>query len=203
MRYLRHDRLLIGVFLADLVAMIFAMPTAVFPQLAFSQYRIGAGGLGLLYAAPAAGALIGSVLSGWVGIVRRQGMAVLVAISAWGAAIIGFGLAGPNLWGVLPLLAIAGSADLVSEIFRNTIIQLSVPDRIRGRTSAFAGMVATIGPSLGDLRAGAAATVMGPVGAVVSGGAACIVGVTILGLTLPELRQQRAAVFGPVAEPLS
>ena len=190
--YLRNDRLLIGIFLADLVAMIFGMPTAVFPQLALRTYGIGVGGLGLLYAAPAAGALLGSVFSGWIGSIRRQGVAVLTAIGGWGAAIIGFGLAGSHLWGALLLLAVAGTADLVSEIFRNTIIQLAVPDSMRGRMSAFAGMVATIGPSLGDLRAGAAASIIGPVSAVVSGGIACIVGVSVLGLTLPELRRQRS-----------
>lgn len=190
--YLRKDRLLIGVFTADLVAMIFGMPTAVFPQLALRTYGIGVGGLGLLYAAPAAGALLGSVFSGWIGTIRRQGVAVLTAIAVWGAAIIGFGLAGSRLWGAILLLAVAGSADLVSEIFRNTIIQLSVPDSMRGRMSAFAGMVATVGPSMGDLRAGAAASIIGPVSAVVSGGIACIVGVSVLGLTLPELRRQRS-----------
>jgi MFS-type transporter involved in bile tolerance (Atg22 family) len=199
--YLRNDRLLVGVFVADLVAMVFGMPTAVFPQLAFGTYRIGAGGLGLLYAAPAAGALLGSVLSGWVGAIRRQGVAVLIAISVWGAAIIGFGLAGSHLWGALPLLAVAGTADLVSEIFRNTIIQLSVPDTMRGRMSAFAGMVATVGPSMGDLRAGAAAAVVGPVSAVISGGAACIVGVSVLGLALPELRRQRSRSVGTLTGP--
>jgi MFS-type transporter involved in bile tolerance (Atg22 family) len=190
--YLRKDRLLIGVFFADLVAMIFGMPTAVFPQLALRTYGIGVGGLGLLYAAPAAGALLGSVFSGWIGRIRRQGVAVLTAIAIWGAAIVGFGLAGTHLWGAILLLAVAGSADLVSEIFRNTIIQLSVPDSMRGRMSAFAGMVATVGPSMGDLRAGAAASIIGPIAAVVSGGVACIVGVSILGLSLPELRRQRA-----------
>jgi MFS-type transporter involved in bile tolerance (Atg22 family) len=197
--YLRKDRLLIGVFVADLIAMIFGMPTAVFPQLALRTYGIGPGGLGLLYAAPAAGALLGSVFSGWIGAIRRQGVAVLTAIFLWGVAIIGFGLAGTHLWGALLLLAVAGTADLVSEIFRNTIIQLSVPDSMRGRMSAFAGMVATVGPSLGDLRAGSAASVIGPVSAVVSGGIACIVGVTVLGLTLPEVRRQRSRSVESVA----
>jgi MFS family permease len=201
--YLRHDRLLVGVFIADLVATIFAMPTAVFPQLALTTYHIGAGGLGLLYAAPAAGAVIGSVLSGWISAVRRQGLTVLAAIFTWGAAILGFGLAGATMLGALPLLALAGASDLISEIFRNTIIQMAVPDSMRGRTSAFAGMIATIGPSLGDLRAGSAAAAFGPVAAVVSGGGACMIGITVLGLTVPELRRQRSRPVDPLVVPSS
>ena len=193
LRHVRHNRLLLGIFSADLIAMIFGMPTAVFPALALSVLKIGAGGLGLLYAAPAAGALIGSVLSGWVRSVRRQGLAVLVAIAVWGAAVAGFGLAGRALWIGLPLLALAGAADLVSAIFRHTILQLSIPDHLRGRMSAFQLMVVSTGPRLGDLEAGAVAALINPVFSVVSGGVACIVGIVLLAIALPELRRQRAA----------
>ena len=173
--------------------MIFGMPTAVFPALALSVFRIGAGGLGLLYAAPAAGALIGSLFSGWVRGVRRQGLAVFVAIAVWGAAIAGFGLAGRALWIGLPLLALAGGADLVSAIFRSTILQLSIPDNLRGRMSAFQLMVVTTGPRLGDLEAGAVAALVNPVFSVVSGGVACIAGIALLAMAMPEMRRQRAA----------
>jgi MFS-type transporter involved in bile tolerance (Atg22 family) len=193
LRHVRRNRLLLGIFSADLIAMIFGMPTAVFPALALSVFRIGAGGLGLLYAAPAAGALIGSVFSGWVRNVRRQGLAVFVAIAVWGAAIAGFGLAGRALWIGLPLLALAGGADLVSAIFRSTILQLSIPDHLRGRMSAFQLMVVTTGPRLGDLEAGAVAALVNPVFSVVSGGVACVLGIALLALALPEMRRQRAA----------
>ncbi|MDQ6691750.1 MAG: MFS transporter [Candidatus Dormibacteraeota bacterium] len=190
-RFVRRNPLLLGLFTADLVAMIFGMPTAVFPQLALDTFRIGPGGLGLLYAAPAAGALAGSIFSGWVGNVERQGRAVLLAIAAWGVAIAGFGLAGNRLWIGLPLLAAAGAADLVSALFRGTILQLSVPDSLRGRMSAVHLMVVTTGPRLGDLEAGAVASAFGAVFSVVSGGLACVAGVALLSRLVPVIRQQR------------
>lgn len=190
--YVRSNRLVASLFAADLVAMIFGMPTALFPALALSVLGIGAGGLGLLYAAPAIGALAGSLVSGWIRTVKRQGMAIIVAIVVWGAAIAGFGLAGRALWLGLPLLALAGAGDLVSAIFRGTILQLSVPDGMRGRMSAFHMMVVTTGPRLGDLEAGSVAALVNPLFSVVSGGIACIVGIIVLAALLPELRGYRS-----------
>lgn len=190
--YVRRNRLVVGLFSADLVAMIFGMPSALFPALALSVFGIGARGLGLLYAAPAAGALVASLLSGWVRRVSRQGMAVLFAVAIWGGAIAGFGIAGRTLWLGLPLLAVAGAGDLVSAIFRNTILQLTVPDAIRGRMSAFHQMVVTTGPRLGDLEAGAVAALAGPLFSVVSGGIACVVGIALVAALVPQMRRQRA-----------
>jgi hypothetical protein len=190
--YVRSNRLVASLFAADLVAMIFGMPTALFPALALSVLGIGASGLGLLYASPAIGALIGSLVSGWIRRVQRQGMAVILAIAVWGAAIAGFGLAGRVLWLGLPLLALAGAGDLVSAIFRGTILQLTVPDGMRGRMSAFHMMVVTTGPRLGDLEAGAVAALVNPLFSVVSGGIACIAGIAVLAAFLPELRAYRA-----------
>jgi predicted MFS family arabinose efflux permease len=192
--YVRRNRLVIGLFSADLVAMIFGMPSALFPALALSVFGIGAQGLGLLYAAPATGALVGSLLSGWVRRVSRQGMAVFLAIAVWGGAIAGFGFAGSTLWLGLPLLGLAGAGDLVSAIFRNTILQLTIPDSMRGRMSAFHQMVVTTGPRLGDLEAGAVAALAGPLFSVVSGGIACIVGIALVAALVPEMRHQRAPV---------
>jgi MFS family permease len=198
-RYVARDRLIVGLFASDLVAMIFGMPTALFPALALSVLGIGARGLGLLYAAPAAGALAGSLLSGWIRHVRRQGSAVFAAIAVWGAAIAGFGLAARALWLGLPLLALAGAGDMVSAIFRGTILQLSVPDSMRGRMSAFHLMVVTTGPRLGDLEAGAVAALVNPMFSVVSGGLACVVGIALLAALLPEMWRQRAAAPEPTA----
>ena len=197
LRFVRGNRLLIALFTADLVAMIFGMPTAVFPALALSVFGYGPGVLGLLYAGPAAGALIASVLSGWVTHVKHQGRAVLWAIAVWGAAIAGFGLAGRLLWVGLPLLAVAGGADLVSTIFRGTILQLAIPDAIRGRMSAFHSMVASMGPRLGDLEAGAVAALVNPTFSVVSGGVACVAGIALVAALLPEIRRQ-GTNLGPV-----
>jgi MFS family permease len=191
-RHVLRNRLLVGIFSSDLIAMIFGMPTAVFPALALSVFRIGPGGLGLLYAAPAAGALLASLFSGWVRGVHRQGRAVFLAIAVWGLAIAGFGLAGSKLWAGLPLLAIAGGADMVSAVFRSTMLQLSIPDQLRGRMSAFQMMVVTTGPRLGDLEAGAVAALVNPVFSVVSGGVACVLGIALLAFALPEMRKQVA-----------
>lgn len=196
-RFVRHSRLVVGLFSADLVAMIFGMPTALFPALALTVFGIGAGGLGLLYAALAAGGLAGSLLSGWVRSIVRQGQAVFVAIAIWGLAIAGFGLAGPRLWLSLPLLAVAGAGDLVSAIFRGTILQLVVPDSMRGRMSAFHLMVVTTGPRLGDLEAGAVAALAGPIFSVVSGGIACVAGIAVLAALLPQMRRHRSAAAAP------
>ena len=190
LHYVRSNRLILGLFLADLVAMIFGMPTAVFPALALTVFGYGPALLGLLYAAPAMGALVGSVLSGWVTGVDRQGRAVFWAIAVWGLAIGGFGVAGRMLWIGLPLLAVAGAADLVSAIFRSTILQLTIPDSMRGRMSAFHSMVTTTGPRLGDLEAGAVAALVNPVFSVVSGGVACVIGIALLSAFLPEMRNQ-------------
>jgi MFS family permease len=197
--FVRRHRLLIGLFSADLVAMIFGMPTAVFPALALTVFGLGPSGLGLLYAAPAAGALLGSLFSGWIRDVSRQGVAVLCAIVVWGLAIAGFGLAGGKLWIGLPLLVLAGGADLVSAIFRGTILQLAIPDSMRGRMTAFHSMVTTAGPRLGDLEAGAVAALVNPVFSVVSGGIACVIGTLALAVLLPELRHYRA--FGREVAP--
>jgi hypothetical protein len=119
-------------------------------------------------------------------------MAVIVAIAIWGLAIAGFGLAGNVLWLGLLLLGVAGAADMVSAIFRSTMLQLSIPDHLRGRMSAFQMMVVTTGPRLGDLEAGSVAALLGPIFSVVSGGVACVVGIALLAIALPELRHQRA-----------
>ncbi len=190
--YLRSRRVLIATFLIDLDAMIFGMPRAVFPALAVGVFDVGPEGLGLLYAAPAAGALAGALTAGWVGRVRSQGRAVIWAVAAWGAAITAFGLSGSVFWLGLFFLALAGAADVVSAVYRGTILQLSVPDSLRGRISAVHITVVTGGPRLGDVEAGAVASLVSPTFSVVSGGLACVLGVLALVRFYPELRSYRA-----------
>jgi MFS family permease len=193
LRYMRRSRLLIGLFASDLIAMVFGMPTAVFPALALTVFRIGPTGLGLLYAALGTGAVLASVLSGWVRHVTRQAMAIVVAIAIWGLAVAYFGLAGRQLWIGLPLLAIAGAANNVSAVFRHTILQLTIPDSMRGRISALNLIVAYAGPRLGDLEAGVVASLVNPVFSIVSGGLAATAGILVLVTLVPEMRSQRAA----------
>jgi len=190
-RYLKGRRLLVGTFLIDIDAMVFGMPRALFPALGTGFFGGGALTVGLLYAAPGAGALIGALFTGWVGGVRRQGRAVIIAVVVWGGAIAAFGLV-PWLPLGLFLLALAGAADVVSAVFRNTILQLSVPDGLRGRLSSVHIAVVTGGPQLGDAKAGAVAAVTSPWFSVVSGGLACILGAVALARWIPELARYDA-----------
>lgn len=187
-RFIRSSRLLQGTFLIDINAMVFGMPRALFPALGLGVFGGGASTVGLLYAAPGTGALLGALTSGWVSRVVRQGMAVFVAVAVWGVAIAAFGL---TTWLplALVLLALAGAADVASAVFRNTILQTAVPDALRGRLSSMHIAVVTGGPRLGDLEAGAVASLTTPRVSVVSGGLACTLGVVVLGWLLPELRR--------------
>jgi MFS family permease len=190
--YLRGRRVLQSTFTVDLIAMVFGMPRALFPVLASTAFHVGPQGLGLLYAAPAAGALVGALTTGWVRHVRHQGRAVLWAVALWGAAIVGFGFSTDAFWLGLVFLAVAGGADVISAIFRSTILQGTVPDSLRGRLSSIHFMVVVGGPRLGDAEAGLVAQLTWPVFSVVSGGVACLVGVGALALLVPRFRRYHA-----------
>jgi MFS family permease len=196
-RFMGSRQELVGVFVIDLNAMVFGLPRALFPALGERVFGGGAATVGLLYAAPGAGALVGALTTGWVGRIRRQGLAVLVAVAAWGAAIAVFGFT-TALPLALALLAVAGAADVISAVFRNTILQLTVPDSLRGRLSAVQIAVVTGGPRLGDVEAGAVAAAAGTRFSVVSGGVACVLGVLACGWLLPAFR--RASVLSPEGE---
>ncbi len=164
-------------FYEDIVAMVFGMPRALFPAIAANWYggstRDVALVLGLLSAAPAAGALVSGVLSGPLGRVRRQGRAIVYAIVMWGVTIAAFGLV---RWLPLALLflALAGAADNVSAVFRSTILQAATPDEFRGRLQGVFTVVVAGGPRLGDVEAGVVAAMFGEAFSVVSGGIACV-----------------------------
>jgi len=189
-RFVRRSQQVQGAYLIDVNAMVFGLPRALFPALAATTFGGGATTVGLLYAAPGVGALIGALTTGWVGQIRRQGLAVTVAVIAWGAAITGFGLV-PWLWAALPLLAVAGWADVISAVFRNTIIQFAGPDEMRGRLMGVQTAVVAGGPRLGDLEAGAVANAFGDTASIVSGGLACVAGALLVAAALPGFRHQR------------
>ncbi len=195
LRFVRGRQAIQGAFLLDINAMVFGMPRALFPALAVTAFGGGASTLGLLYAAPGFGALIGALTTGWVGRVRRRGLAVIIAVIAWGAAITCFGLT-RSLPLALPLLAVAGCADVISAVFRNTIIQLAVPDALRGRLMGLQMAVVTGGPRIGDLESGAVANAFGDTTSIVSGGLACVVGAILLARALPGFRRQLAPAPG-------
>jgi MFS family permease len=190
--YLTRRRVVQAAFSADLVAMIFGMPRALFPLIAVAQFHQGAAAVGLLFAAPAVGALLGALTGGWVSRVRHQGRAVLWAVVTWGASIAAFGVVGDRLWLGIALLALGGAADVISAIFRATIIQLSVPDQLRGRLSGINYLVVAGGPRLGDLEAGLVASVFSPMVSVVSGGLLCIAGAGLIAWLVPSFRRYQA-----------
>jgi MFS family permease len=183
-RFVRQKKVLLGMFLVDSNAMVFGMPRALFPALALQRFHGGAGILGLMYAAPYAGAFVSSVLSGWIGHVRRQGLIVAVAAALWGVAIAAFGFA-DSLWLALILLAAAGAADNVSAVLRGTILWTVTPDPLRGRVSGieFAQVAAT--PAIGNVEAGLVASLTSLRFSIVSGGLACVAGTVLVALAVP------------------
>lgn len=187
LRFALSRRVILSTFVIDLDAMIFGMPTSLFPVLALDVFHAGPTGLGLLGAAPAVGALLGALLSGWVSSLRRVGQAVIVAVAIWGVAIALFGLSTFSFALALVFLAVAGAADVLSAVFRSTIVQLTTPDELRGRVSSIHILVVTSGPRLGDIEAAAAAAVIGAQASVVSGGILCVIGVAVVAKLFPEL----------------
>jgi MFS family permease len=184
--FLRERRLLQANFAIDLNAMVFGMPTALFPAIGTTVLAGDATTVGLLYAAPGAGALAAALTSGWVGSIRRQGRAVIASVVLWGAGIAAFGLSRAVPLALI-FLAIAGGADVISAVFRNTILQLAVPDNLRGRLSSIHVGVASGGPRLGDFEAGAVASLVSVPFSVVSGGVACVIGAAVISRLMPEL----------------
>jgi MFS family permease len=183
-RFLKGRQALIGIFAVDTNAMVFGMPSALFPAFALHRLHGDAATVGYLYAAPYAGAFVGSLVSGWTSHVRRMGLGVTIAACAWGAAIGGFGLT-TSLWPALVLLAIAGGADFFSAVLRSTILLRSTPDHLRGRLLGIEFTQVASAPNLGDLEAGILASLTSLRFSIVSGGVLCIVGCAVAALALP------------------
>jgi MFS family permease len=171
-------------FLVDIAAMVLALPRALFP--AAAEGFGGGPAVGWLFASIAIGAVVAGLASGWVGRVRRQGVALVVAIVVWGLAVAAAGLA-DVLWLAVLLLALAGAADLVSAVYRQTILQTYAPDELRGRMQSVFIIVVSGGPRLGDLRAGATAAAFGVGVSWVGGGLLCAALVSLT-LLVPALR---------------
>jgi MFS family permease len=186
LRFVRSNRALLGSFVIDLSAMTFGMPRALFAVLALTVFHAGAEGTGLLYAAVAAGAVVGAVTTGWLEGARWLGRIVIGAVIVWGLAIAAAGVA-PTLWTCAALLAVAGAADSVSALCRVVINQAVTPERMRGRMSSVFSLVVTSGPRLGDIESGLAASLVGVTAAVVSGGLLCVLAVGGVMLAFPQL----------------
>lgn len=187
--YARHRPDLLGSYLADLAAMLLAYPGSLFPFLAAALHASWA--TGLMFSAQAAGAVLASVTSRWIGRVHRYGRAIALAAAGWGAAMAGLGLA-PDLGAALACLVAGGAADLLSATFRDTLWNQTIPDARRGRMAGVEVLSYGLGPSAGQLRAGAVADLAGTRVALWSGGLACVAAVGLLCLTLPGFLAQDA-----------
>ncbi|MDT5014326.1 MAG: hypothetical protein QOD39_486, partial [Mycobacterium sp.] len=203
-RYLAGNQVVLMSFVVDLIAMILGMPRALFPQMAHESFRGPVEGgitIALLAAAMSAGAVAGGVFSGWFPRIRRQGLAVVWSIVAWGVAMVGFGVAagladgraGNMLWIALAFLAFGGAADMVSAAFRSTILQQVASDALRGRLQGVFTVVVAGGPRLADAVHGGAAAVVGTTVAAAGGGVLVVVGVFIAVLLAPAFVRYRVA----------
>jgi MFS family permease len=186
LRFVRRNRALLGSFAIDLNAMAFGMPRALFPVLAVSVYHSGAAGTGLLFAAVSAGAAVAALTTGWLEHVSRLGLITIGAVIGWGIAVTA-AAAVPNLWFAAAMLALAGAADSVSAVCRNVINQSVTPDAMRGRMSSIYSLVVTSGPRVGDVEAGAVASLTSARVSMGSGGLACVAGVALIMIAFPQL----------------
>lgn len=175
-RYLRHSPNIAMTFVLDMCAMVFAQPRSLFPAVAGLFFGGGVRTVGVLQAAPAIGSLIAFLFSGWVSKIHRQGIAIAIAVSLYGAAVGLFGVSRILLVGIV-FLALSGAADMVSAAYRSTILQVAAPDNLRGRLQGFFTVVVSGGPRLGDFAMGSVAALASPTTALVGGGVLCIAGV--------------------------
>ncbi len=207
-RYLRGHPVLLMSFVVDLIAMVFGMPRALFPEIAdvnFGGPSEGGLAFALLFAAIPAGAVVGGVLSGWVSRVERHGLAVIVCILVWGVAVTGFGVAAmlaplapaPMLVVAVLLLAIGGAADMASSAFRNAMLMTAATDAVRGRLQGIFIVVVAGGPRVADVVHGAAAAVTGAAVAAAGGGVLVVVGTVLASLAVPAFVRYRVT-RGPV-----
>ncbi|GAB3256359.1 MFS transporter [Alteromonas gracilis] len=206
-RYLKGQPVLLMSFVVDLIAMVFGMPRALFPELADTAFGgPGEGGIAfaILFAAIPAGAVLGGVFSGWVSRVERHGLAVIVSILVWGVAMTVFGLAaffggdqmGWAFWLAIAMLVVGGAADMASAAFRTSMLQTAATDEVRGRLQGIFIVVVAGGPRVADVAHGAAAAMVGTATAAAGGGLLVIIGTVAAALLVPAFVRYR--VTAPV-----
>lgn len=202
--YLRGQPVLLMSFVVDIVAMVFGMPRALFPEIAHTSFGgpdEGGTAFALLFAAIPIGAVIGGVLSGWVARVERQGLAVVVCIVVWGTAVTGFGVAagladgtaGAWLAVAVLMLSIGGAADMASSAFRQSMLLAAASDEVRGRLQGVFTVVVAGGPRIADVAHGGAAAVVGASAAAAGGGLLTVVGVVAAALAVPAFVRYRVS----------
>ena len=184
LRYALRRRDLLATYLVDITAMVMAMPVVLFPALAqdvFEHPQL----LGLLYSAETVGALLATATSGWTARVHHHGRAIVVAAASYGLAVALAGLA-PTIGLTIACLAVAGSADMVSGIFRRTIWNQTIPDPMRGRLAGIEMLSYSVGPIGGQVRAGLVADAWSVRGSIASGGVLCVLGVLATAVALRD-----------------
>jgi hypothetical protein len=207
--YLRGHPVLLMSFVVDLIAMVFGMPRALFPQIAHEGFGGPAGGglaFALLFAAIPAGAVLGGIFSGWVSRVDLQGRAVIVCILLWGASMIGFGvavgLAGrwrtPMLVAAVLMLVLGGAADMASSAFRNSMLMTAATDSVRGRLQGVFIVIVAGGPRVADVVHGASAAAVGTAAAAAGGGVLVVIGTVVAAIAVPSFVRYR--ITRPAAE---
>jgi MFS family permease len=208
--YLRTHHVLLGLMALDFCAMFLGSPQALLPIYARDIFHVGPQGLGAMLSATAVGAVIGVLFAGHLRRIHRQGIGVLIGVTCWGLCVVLFGLTNGPLWPHGPwravawqgpfwlaflLLAGAGAADLVSMVLRNTIVQLSTPDAVRGRVSATNAIFIIGGPALGQFESGVVAEALTPQLSVLTGGLACLLATAAIALWIPGIRRYQAGMY--------
>ncbi|WP_328972533.1 MFS transporter [Streptomyces sp. NBC_00239] len=183
-RYAWSRPVLLGTYAVDLAAMFFAFPNTIFPFLADELDAVWA--LGLMYAAGAVGSLLLGLTSGWTSRVHRHGLLVIGGATVWGLAVAAAGWTG-SIWVVLACLAVAGAGDMLSGLGRATIWNQTIPEELRGRLAGIEVLSYSVGPQLGQVRAGTTAGWTGTRSAFWTGGVACVASVAVLSALLPKL----------------
>ncbi len=189
-RFIRRSPPLAGAFLTDLSATVFGLPAALFPAINAERFGGDPRTLGLFTAAIGVGGLVSALLSGPVRHLSRPGLAMLAAVSVWGAAFAGFALA-PSLWLTLSLLAAAGAADTFTVVLRGSIVAATTPDELRGRVMGADYVVGAGGGQLGNLEAGALGSLTSPTVSALAGGLATIAAAVIVGTAIPAFTRYR------------
>ncbi len=206
--YLRGHPVLLMSFLVDIIAMVFGMPRALFPQVAHESFGGPVGGglvFALLFAGIPAGAVLGGIFSGWVSRVRRQGVAVLACILVWGLAMVAFGVADgfasgtPNafLWLAVGALVVGGAADMASAAFRTSMLQASASDAVRGRLQGIFIVVVAGGPRIADVAHGSAAAAAGTAVTAAGGGVLVCILTVLAALAVPAFVRYRVGAPAP------
>jgi MFS family permease len=192
LRFVRRTPIIVQTMTLDFVATFFASANQLLPIFATDILKVGAHGFGFLGAAQAAGAVITGLVMARLGTVKNQGKVVIVSVAVFGAATIAFGVS-RTFWLSLIMLAVAGGADTVSTILRQTIRQLSTPNNLRGRMTSINMVFFMGGPQLGEVEAGTVAALIGAPLSVVIGGVGCLIAAGFTFVSAKKLRRYESS----------